>query len=152
MFVGMALMKWGVFSLEKPARFYRNLSLLGYGVGLPLTIFSAFDLYRHDFDFLYMLRYGGIANYWGSIVVSLGHIGLVKLPVAFGHTDLGVLWLRIRVVWFSAETGPDGVCCRGDRAATRHQSLVARTISVRPGGMDMAISHLPAETADAGRR
>jgi uncharacterized protein len=84
MFVGMALMKWGVFSLEKPARFYRNLSLLGYGVGLPLTIFSAFDLYRHDFDFLYMLRYGGIANYWGSIVVSLGHIGLVMLLVKNG--------------------------------------------------------------------
>jgi uncharacterized protein len=96
MFVGMALMKWGVFSLDRPARFYRNLALVGYGAGLPLTIFSAYDLFQHEFDFLYVLRYGSIANYWGSIIVSLGHIGLVLLVVKQGA--LGRLTRRLAAV------------------------------------------------------
>jgi uncharacterized protein len=96
MFVGMALMKWGVFSLERPTRFYRNLLLVGYGAGLPLTVFSAFDLHQHEFNFLYILRYGGIANYWGSIIVSLGHIALVLLLVKKGM--LGGLARRLGAV------------------------------------------------------
>jgi uncharacterized protein len=96
MLVGMALMKWGVLSLQKPTRFYRNLALVGYGAGLPLTIFSAFDLYAHQFDFLYFLRYGSSANYWGSIGVSLGHLGLVLLVVKNGL--LGGLMRRFAAV------------------------------------------------------
>ena len=53
------------------------MMLAGYIAGLPLTVFSAFDLYAHQFDQLYAMRFGGIANYFGSVLVALGHIGLV---------------------------------------------------------------------------
>jgi uncharacterized protein len=42
-----------------------------------LTIFSAYDLNAHQFDQLYAMRFGGFANYFGSVIVALGHIGLV---------------------------------------------------------------------------
>lgn len=84
MMFGMALMKTGVLSGERSQNFYRNLMLAGYLVGLPLTIFSAFDLNAHQFDTLYVMRSGGIANYVGSLVVAFGHIGLVMLIIKSG--------------------------------------------------------------------
>ena len=77
MLIGMALMKLGVLTAERSATFYTRLMLVGYACGLPLTMFSAFDLHAHGFDQMYVLRFGGIANYIGSILVALGHIGLV---------------------------------------------------------------------------
>lgn len=81
MMIGMALLKLGVLSGERSAGFYRKMMLAGYLIGLPLTIFSASDLSAHQFDPLYAMRFGGIANYWGSIIVAFGHIGLVMLVV-----------------------------------------------------------------------
>ena len=77
MLIGMALMKLKVFTAERSADFYLRFMLAAYLCGLPLTIFSATDLYAHGFDQLYAMRFGGIANYVGSILVALGHIGLV---------------------------------------------------------------------------
>ena len=81
MLAGMALMKLGVFSAERSTRFYRNMVLVGYLVGIPLTTFSAIDLHAHEFSTFHQMRLGGLANYVGSIVVALGHIGLVMLLV-----------------------------------------------------------------------
>jgi uncharacterized protein len=84
MMIGMALLKLGVLSGERSASFYRKTMLAGYLIGLPLTIFSASDLSAHQFDPLYVMRVGGIANYWGSVIVAFGHIGLVMLVVKAG--------------------------------------------------------------------
>ena len=84
MLAGMALMKLGVFSAERSTRFYRNMILVGYLVGIPLTTFSAIDLHAHEFSTFHQMRLGGLANYVGSIVVALGHIGLVMLLVRTG--------------------------------------------------------------------
>jgi len=84
MLLGMALMKLGVFSGERSTRFYERMTLTGYGVGLPLVILSAVLLEAHEFDPLYVARYGGIYNYFGSVLVALGHIGAVLLVVKSG--------------------------------------------------------------------
>lgn len=84
MCLGMALMKLGILSAEKPASFYRRLMLFGYGLGLPLTVYSGLDLYAHSFEPFYTMRYGMLANYIGSIIVALGHIGLVILVLKTG--------------------------------------------------------------------
>ena len=87
MLIGMALMKTGVLSAERPASFYRKMMLICYGVGLPLTAFSAIDLHAHGFDHMYALRYGGLSNYFGSIIVGLGHVGLVMLLIKTGFVQ-----------------------------------------------------------------
>ena len=84
MLLGMALMKLRVLTGERSTAFYRGLMFAGYGLGLPLTVFSALDLYAHDFAILYAFRYGNIANYVGSVIVAFGHIGLVYLVVKTG--------------------------------------------------------------------
>ena len=84
MLLGMALMKLGVLSGERSTRFYTRMTLIGYGAGLPLAILSAVILEAHQFDPLYVARYGGIPNYFGSILVAFGHIGAVLLIVKSG--------------------------------------------------------------------
>ena len=84
MLIGMALMKLGVFTAQRSNAYYTRLMLAGYGLGLPMTVFSAIDLYAHEFDTLYALTTGGFANFFGSILVALGHIGLVMLIAKSG--------------------------------------------------------------------
>ena len=84
MLIGMALMKTGLLSAERPAGFYRKMMLICYGIGLPLTAYSGLNLNAHSFDPNYAMRIGGLSNYVGSIVVGLGHIGLVMLLVKTG--------------------------------------------------------------------
>jgi uncharacterized protein len=84
MLLGMALMKIGVLSAKRSASFYRKMIVVCYGIGLPLTIYSAFDLYAHEFHELYVYQGGGTANYFGSILVGMGHVGLVMLLIKGG--------------------------------------------------------------------
>lgn len=84
MLLGMALMKLGVLSGECSTRFYRTLATVGYGVGVPLAVLSAVLLEAHRFDPIYVARFGGIPNYFGSILVAFGHIGAVVLVVKSG--------------------------------------------------------------------
>ena len=84
MLIGMALMKLGVLTGERSPQYYRRLLVVGYVLGLPLTIYSAVDLYAHEFDGLYIMRAGMIWNYVGSLLVALGHIGLVMLIAGSG--------------------------------------------------------------------
>lgn len=84
MLLGMAFMKLGILSAEKGIGFYRNLAIAGYGLGLPLTIFSAINAFDHRFDALYMFTVGNVFNYFGSVFVALGHIALVMIVVKTG--------------------------------------------------------------------
>lgn len=84
MLLGMALMKLDVLSAARSPGLYRRLMYLGYGFGLPLTVFSAVNGFAHDFDALSMMRSGNVPNQVGSVLVALGHIGLVMLLVGKG--------------------------------------------------------------------
>jgi len=87
MLLGMALMKTGILGGERPAAFYRTMMVVCYGIGLPLTAYSALDLHAHAFDAIYAMRGGGLANYFGSIVVALGHVALVMLLIKTGFVQ-----------------------------------------------------------------
>jgi uncharacterized protein len=87
MLIGMALMKAGVLGAERSAGFYRKMMVICYGIGLPLTAFSALDLQAHSFNALYAMGGGSTANYVGSVVVALGHIALVMLLIKTGFVQ-----------------------------------------------------------------
>lgn len=87
MLLGMALIKTGILAAERSAAFYRTMMVVCYGIGLPLTVFSALDLHAHDFDPMYAMQSGGLANYFGSIVVALGHVALVMLLIKTGFVQ-----------------------------------------------------------------
>jgi uncharacterized protein len=94
MLVGMGLMKLGVFSAQRSRRFYLWMIGLGYGVGLPLMVYDALQLIRHQFSFDYqILHLGALYNVFGSLVVALGHVGLLMLIVQSGALQ----WLTSRL-------------------------------------------------------
>lgn len=84
MLIGMALMKLGVLSGQRSSGFYRRMMLIGYGLGLPLAAYSGWNLWQHEFDGLYVFRVGMIPNYVASILVALGHVGLIVSIVRSG--------------------------------------------------------------------
>jgi uncharacterized protein len=84
MLLGMALMKLGIVSGERPAAFYRKMMWLGYGLGLPLVLFSAWNMQLHQWDMTWIFRVGGLPNYLASILIAFGHIALVMLIVKSG--------------------------------------------------------------------
>lgn len=77
MLIGMALMKLDVFSARRAPAFYRRLMLVGYGLGFPLVGIGMWDLFRTRFDFIHEFIVGGHYNEVGSLLVALGHIGLI---------------------------------------------------------------------------
>lgn len=81
MLLGMALMKLGVLSAERSDSFYRKMMLYGYGLGLPVMLYSSWLLNLHQWEPLWLMQVGGIPNYIGSILVAFGHIGLVMTIV-----------------------------------------------------------------------
>jgi uncharacterized protein len=93
MLLGMGLMKLGVFSAQRSRRFYWWMVALGYGLGLPLMVFDAVQLIGHRFSFEYQLHGGVLYNLFGSIVVALGHVGLLMLIVQSG----ALTWLTRRL-------------------------------------------------------
>jgi len=93
MLLGMGLMKLGVFSAERSRRFYTGMVVLGYGIGLPLMVFDAVQLINHEFRSEYFLRGGVFYNAFGSLVVALGHVGLIMLIVQDG----ALTWLTRRL-------------------------------------------------------
>lgn len=84
MLIGMAFMKLGIISGDRDAGFYRRMMLLGYAFGLPIVVYSAWNLSVHQWDAMWAFRIGMLPNYIGSVLVAFGHIGLVLLLVKTG--------------------------------------------------------------------
>ena len=79
MLIGMALMKLGVFSATGSLRFYWLLAFFGYGLGWPIVAFAANRLIQNDFDVVTLFLSCFQINFFGSLLVALGHIAVVML-------------------------------------------------------------------------
>jgi len=84
MILGMALMKLGVLSGARGREFYRRMMMLGYGAGLPIVGLGAWNIYLHEWEMFWMFQVGSLPNYIGSVLVAMGHIGLVMTIIQFG--------------------------------------------------------------------
>ena len=82
LFIGAALVKWGVIQGTRPARFYLGLALVGYGIGVPIRIAQAWPLFITDFD---------VPLYWGQIPNQIS-----RAAVTFGHLAMLLLILKSR--------------------------------------------------------
>lgn len=87
MLFGMALMKSGVLRNAQESPAYPKMTLLSYAIGLPLCVLSGVNGFWHQFDEMYMFQVGNLPNYFGSVLVALGHIGLIMLIVRSGAMD-----------------------------------------------------------------
>ena len=176
MLLGMALMKMGIVSGERSDAFDQKMMLVGYGIGLPIMVFSAWNLHAHQWDFLWVFRVGNMPNYVGSILVAFGHIALVmtavkagavqepdgqvlgrwqngiyQLPDALGCPDDNILWLRIRPLWAGAQILANGICGSSAWLPVVVQSLLAQQIPVRARGVVLAFAYLLAAATHAAQ-
>jgi uncharacterized protein len=79
MLVGMGLFKWGVFSAERSLRFYAALVLGAVFLGIPIILYGVHRNFAEHWNIHWSYFLGGEFNYWLSILVSLGWVGLVML-------------------------------------------------------------------------
>lgn len=79
MMVGMALYKWGILSAERSKRFYRRAVLFGLGIGFPVVIYGVVRNFAANWSMEYAMFFGWQYNYWGSLLVAFGYIGIVML-------------------------------------------------------------------------
>jgi uncharacterized protein len=79
MLIGMALFKLGVFNAERSRSFYLRMMSFGFGFGVPVVVYGV--LYRNNgnWDVRSAFFGGSQFNYWGSLLVAAGYIGLVML-------------------------------------------------------------------------
>jgi uncharacterized protein len=84
MLSGMAFMKLGVFSATRSKRFYILLSVIGYGVGLPIAYISARMAIATDFSFVESMSMRGPLNSLAGPMVAIGHVGIVMLVFRSG--------------------------------------------------------------------
>ena len=76
MLIGMALLDWKVPTGERTPAFHTKLAAAGFGLGLPLVAAGLWMNQAGGWT-LHAFFTGGVWNYWGSVLVSLGWIGLV---------------------------------------------------------------------------
>jgi uncharacterized protein len=87
MLFGMAFFKLGILSGQRSTGFYKRCVLWGYGIGLPLAALSAWDLIRTEFEPVHMMQVASHLNYFGSLAVALGHMGVVMLVCRSGSLE-----------------------------------------------------------------
>lgn len=78
MFIGIGMMKLGIFSASRSTRFYIAMTVVGYGVALPIRAYVAYDVIAHDFEFVHFSKYWAVYGV-GRLFVALGHVGVIML-------------------------------------------------------------------------
>ena len=84
MLIGMALFKRGVFSANRSRRFYGGLIAAALLLGIPLEAYGVVLDFRYGWVATWSFFQGEQFNYWPSIAVSLGYVGLVMLVCQSG--------------------------------------------------------------------
>jgi len=94
MLVGMALCKWRVLTGELPPRFYKTLAIAGFLIGLPIVALGVWQMNAWEWEAVRSYFFGSQFNYWGSLPVSCGWIGLFML---LGRQD-SIRWFDARLI------------------------------------------------------
>ena len=78
MLIGMALFKLDLFSAGRSRRFYGTLAAAALVLGWSIDAYGVTLDFRYGWE-IWSFFQGEQFNYWGSIPVSLGYVGLVML-------------------------------------------------------------------------
>jgi uncharacterized protein len=80
MLFGMAMIKTGVLSAEKSFAFYGRMALIGYGVGIPLSVWYVWRNVGTNFDHI-ALGFNNILYEPARIPLCLAHVAVVMMIV-----------------------------------------------------------------------
>ena len=83
MLFGMAMVKTGVLSAERSFAFYAKMAAVGYGIGLPLSVWHVWRNVAVNFEHIAM-GFNGIIYEPARILVCFGHVAVVMMIVKAG--------------------------------------------------------------------
>jgi len=89
MLIGMALYRLGVLTLERPARLYWVMLVLGYGIGITVNILETRWILAHQFSAV-SFGQAHLTYDLGRLAMTIGHLGALLLFVRSGAFG----WLR----------------------------------------------------------
>jgi len=114
MLMGMALYQWGILSGQASIPTYRRLVLICLPIGLILVAAGVWQNVAHDFWWAESMFLYSQFNYFGSLIMALGYIGVIGLVVKSGG------WAALR----------DRLAAVGRMALTCYlgQTLIATTL------------------------
>jgi len=84
MLIGMALYKWGILTAQKSNQFYKHIFAIGMITGLPIIGYGIIENFNANWSLEFSMFLGWQYNYWGSIGVALGYIGMIMLVCKSG--------------------------------------------------------------------
>src|SRR5688572_16445940 len=76
MLLGMSLLKWKVITGERSPQFYARLAIAGFCVGLPMAAFGLWRSHSTGWNVRDAYFLNSQWNYWASVPIALGWIGL----------------------------------------------------------------------------
>jgi uncharacterized protein len=79
MLLGMGLCRLGVFSAARSKTTYTALILAGGLVGVPIVAYGLLINERLGWPVDFSFFTGSQFNYWGSVLISLGYVGIIML-------------------------------------------------------------------------
>lgn len=93
MLIGMAFFRWKILSAERSKRFYRRLAWIGFGVGIPLTLYGIETTLYHEWDWAFAMFLGQIPSHLAILPIACGYIGLIMLWAKSDQWKEFRLWL-----------------------------------------------------------
>lgn len=81
MLIGMSFYKWKILTAEKSKRFYTKMAIIGLLLGFLLTGTGIIQNFKNQWTMEYSMYIGMQLNYWGSIAVASGYIGVIMLII-----------------------------------------------------------------------
>ena len=128
MLIGMGLYKKGVLSALKSKTYYLQLTFIGLLFGYGLIVMGLNKNFENNFSLEYSFFLGSQYNYWGSLLVALGYIGLVMYLIksykkgwlanslqAVGQTALSNYLIQTIIVTFIFYGHGLGLFCKVER-------------------------------------
>lgn len=79
MLIGMGFYKKRVFSTKQKGKYYRKMAIYGLGIGLPLVVIGTILHFHYDWDFEKSFFFISQLNYWGSVLMAIGYIGVIMI-------------------------------------------------------------------------
>ena len=79
MLIGMALSKVGVLTGQRSTAFYARMTVLGFAIGVPTIAYGVYRDVLANWDVRYSFFIGSQWNYWGSLFLTAGWMGLVLI-------------------------------------------------------------------------
>lgn len=81
MLLGMALYRWRILDAARSDAFHRRLALIGFGVGTPVVAAGIWWNFDGGWSWERSFFLGSEFNYWGSLAMAMGYVGLVMLAI-----------------------------------------------------------------------